>query len=133
MKVTAPVLAEFLCKIFNKSVETFRWKSTKVFPVHKKDDKSDPNNYRPISVLPAVGKVIERFIYDQLYSYLSRNKILTKHQSSFRSLHSTVTALLDATNEWYFNIDQGNTNVVVFLDLAKAFDTVSHEILLKKT
>ena len=46
-----------------------------------------------------------------------------KHQSGFRSLHSTVTALLDATNEWYLNIDQGNTNAVVFLDLAKAFDT----------
>ena len=136
LKVAAPVLAESLCKIFNKSVETgtfpSEWKSAKVFPVHKKDDKSDPNNYRPISVLPAVGKVFERIIYDQLYSYLSRNKILTKHQSGFRSLHSTVTALLDATNEWYFNIDQGNTNVVVFLDLAKAFDTVSHQILLNK-
>ena len=136
MKVAALVLAESLCKIFNKSVKicTFpsEWKSAKVFPVHKKDDKSNPNNYRPISVLPAVGKVFERIIYDQLYSYLSRNKLVTKHQSGFRSLHSTVTALLDATNEWYFNVDQGNTNVVVFLDLAKAFDTVSHEILLNK-
>ena len=126
---------ESLCKIFNKSVETgtfpSEWKTAKVFPVHNKDGKSDPNNYRPISVLPAVAKVIERIICDQLY-YLSRNKILTKHQSGFHSLHSTVTALLRATNERYFNIDQGNTNVMVFLDLAKAFDTVSHEILLNK-
>ena len=136
LKVAALVLAESLCKIFNKSVKICTFpserKSAKVFPVHKKDDKSNPNNYRPISVLPAVGKVFERIIYDQLYSYLSRNKLVTKHQSGFRSLHSTVTALLDATNEWYRNIDQDNTNVVVFLDLAKAFDTVSHEILLNK-
>ena len=95
-------------------------------------DKSDPNTYRPISVLPAVGKVFERIIYDHLYSYLSRNKLSTKHQSGFRSLHSTETALLDATNEWYFNIDQDDTNVVVFLEMAKALDTVSHEILLNK-
>ena len=110
LKVAAPVFAESFCKIFTKSVETgtfpSEWKSNKVFPVHKKDDKSDTNNYRPISVLPAVGKVIERIIYDQLCCYLSRNKILTKHQSGLRSLHSTVTALLDATNEWYFNIHQ---------------------------
>ena len=63
LKVAAPVLAESLCKMFNKSVETgtfpSEWKSAKVFPVHKKGVKSDPNNYRPISVLPAVGKVFE--------------------------------------------------------------------------
>ena len=84
------------------------------FHVHKKDDKSDPNNYRPISVLSTVGKVIERLI---IYDYLSRNKILTKHQPGFRSLHSTVTALLDETNEcmvFQHSPTEGDTNVVVF-------------------
>lgn len=71
-------------------------------------------------------------VYDQLYNYLTENNLLTKYQSGFRSLHSTVTALLNITDEWYLNVDEGMTNLVVFLDLAKAFDTVSHEILLKK-
>jgi len=60
--------------------------------------------------------------------YLSDNKLLNKYQSSFRSLHSTSTALLDATNQWYFNIDNGLATSVVFLDLAKAFDTFDHNI-----
>ena len=62
-----------------------------------------------------VSKLFERAIYDQLYIYFSSNNLLTKHQSGFRSLHSTATALLEATNEWYFNVDQGNINLVVFL------------------
>ena len=93
-------------------------------PVFKQGDRADLDNYRPISIIPAVAKVFERIIYDQLYAYLLANNLLSTHQSGFRSLHSTVTFLLEATDDWAFNVDQGNGNAVVFLDLKKAFDTV---------
>ena len=65
-------------------------------------------------------------------TFLTNEDIISNHQSGFRSLHSTVTALLETTNNWAFNIDRGNVNAVVFLDLKKAFDTVDHDILYQK-
>ena len=119
--------------IFDTSIATGiypeEWKCSKVVPVFKQGDRADLDNYLPISVIPVVAKVFERIIYDQHYSYLMANNLLSTHQSGFRSLHSTVTSLLEATDDWAFNIDQGNVNAVVFLDLKKAFD---HNILLSK-
>ena len=101
----------------------------RVTPLFKHGERRDIDNYRPISVISIIGKVFERIIYNQLFAYLSDHSILSKHQSGFRTLHSTVTALLDATDSWAYNIDIGN---VVFLDLKKAFDTVDHHTLLSK-
>ena len=107
-------------------------KCAKVIPLFKEGNHSDLNNYRPISIVPIVAKVFERIIYDQVYGYLTENNLISSQQSGFRSLHSTVTALLEATNNWAFNIDKGSVNAVVFLDLKKAFDIVDHTIHLSK-
>ena len=79
-----------------------------------------------------MAKVFERIIYDQLYHYLTKNNFPSGHQSGFRSLHSTLTALIEATDSWAMDIDRGLVNAVVFLDLKKAFNTEDHDILLRK-
>ena len=88
-------------------------------PIFKQGDKRDMDNYRSISVISAIAKVFERIVYNQLSSYLSENNILSQHQSGYRSFHSTVTALLEATDNWAFNIDRGYVNAVDFLDIKK--------------
>ena len=108
------------------------WKSARVTPLFKQGDRDDVNNYRPISVIPVVVKVFEKIVCKQLYAYLEENDTLCEHQSGFRAHQSTVTALLEATDSWTYNIDIGNINGVNFLDLKKDFDTVDHEILLPK-
>ena len=67
-----------------------------------------------------------------MYTYFTENNLIQPRQSGFRSLHSTVTALLDMTNQWCLNVDRGLVSGVIFLDLKKAFDTVDYAILLKK-
>ena len=74
-----------------------QWKMAKVFPLYKKDDRADAQNYRPISVLPAISKICERVVYDQLYRYLNSNGLLTKSQSGFHSLHSTAVSYTHLT------------------------------------
>ena len=83
-------IAETLTRIFNQSLTTGifldEWKFARVTPLYKNSGKrSDPRNYRPISVIPVVAKVFERIIYDQLYHYLTKNNFLSCHQSGFRS------------------------------------------------
>ena len=76
-------------------------------PLFKQGESFDFNNYRPISVISVVAKVFQRIVYDQLYNFLNSEEISSKQQSGFRSLHSTVIALLKSTDSWAFKIDRG--------------------------
>ena len=122
-----------LCDLFNKSLLSGifpdDWKCARVAPLFKQGEASDLNNYRPISVISVIAKVFERIVYDQSYNFLSNEDIISTHQSGFRCLHLTVTALLETTDNWAFKIDRGNVNAVVVFDLKKAFDTVDHDTL----
>ena len=98
----------------------------------KAGERNDPNNYRPTSILSTISRVFEKLVYEQIYNYLTTNNLLDSRPSGFRSLHSTVTALLDLTNQWCLNIDRGLVSGILFLDLKKAFDTVDNQLLLTK-
>ena len=136
LKASAPTTISSLTYIINLVIHTgtvpHDWKRARVTPIHKEDCKMDPNNYRPISVLSVVAKLFEKVIFDQTYEFLCNNNLLSDAQSGFRPLHSTLTALLDITDKWYSNMDNGLINAILFIDLKKAFDTIDHEILLNK-
>ena len=103
-----------------------------VTPVFKANDKEEFNNYRPISVLSCFSKILEKIMYKRVIKYLDKNNILFQSQYGFRKKHSTNLATIELMTKILQAIENGEYTVGVFLDLAKAFDTVNHEILLRK-
>ena len=104
----------------------------KIWPIYKKDDESLFSNYRPISILPAISKVIEKVIYNQLYSFFSQHKLLNESQYGFRAEHSTEYAALELVDRLNSVLDNNEIPFSIFLDLSKAFDTIDHSILINK-
>ena len=94
--------------------------------------KVNQNFYRPISLLSAIGKLLEKVVSKRTTEFLVKNNVFSNHQFGFREGYSTEYAILDIYEKLLSNLDKGLSSCAIFLDLAKAFDSVDHEILLSK-
>ena len=132
LKEGAPVLFKPLSTLFNlslqKSVFPSSWKQANITAIFKKDDPSKPSNYRPISLLSCLGKLMERCVHKQLYNYL----VITNLQSGFIPGDSTVKQLTLIYNAIAKALDEGSEVRAVFCDISKAFNRVWHSGLLNK-
>ena len=136
LRDAANATASPLAHIINLSMELGQipseWKSAKIIPIYKAGPKSDMGNYRPISILPVVSKVIERTVHTQLIKYMTDNSVLYKHQFGFRPRMSTELPAIKLIDDIRSSVDKGNFVDGLFIDLSKAFDTISHAQLLTK-
>lgn len=133
LKLAADYLAEPLSILFNLSIKTKEipsvWKSAFVLPLLKGGDPSVLTNYRPISNLCVLSKIMESLVCDQLKEFLYSNDIVSKFQSGFRKKHSTNTATMKVINDIIMALDKKLYCASLFIDLSKAFDTVDHAVL----
>ena len=131
-KLFSPILLEIYNKCIDMGYYPQSMKVAKVTPIHKKDDKNDLNNYRPISVLTQFNQIFERLLSKRLLSFVNKCNLITKKQFGFLKKHSTEHAILDLKEYILKHLEKKQVTALLFLDLQKAFDTVSHTILLEK-
>ncbi|XP_066019612.1 uncharacterized protein [Pocillopora verrucosa] len=136
LKDSGHTIVPSLTSLFNLLLQTGTfpsvWKNARVIPLYKKGDKQDPSNYRPISVLPTLSKILENAVHTQFYGYLTENNLISSKQFGFRLQSSSATASAQFIDQLLLGMDNGTVTGAVFSDLTKAFDTVNHSILSRK-
>ena len=129
-------LTKQLTHMFNCSLKMCSfpnsWKKATVVPLQKSGDKSNVNNLRPVSLLPLPGKLLEKLFHKRVSQYLEGNGLLNKGQNEFRKGRSTIGTVAELTDDILLGINNKKFTLAAFVDLRKAFDTVSHDILCKK-
>ena len=136
VKLGGYVMDSVISHLFNMSIEYGQFPSflqnAKVIPCHKDDSRLEMSNYRPISLLPTISKIFEKLMYARLIEFINKHNILYKYQFGFQSGMSTEYAVNALLHNIVNTLENKEYGVCILLDFAKAFDTVNHEILLKK-
>ena len=136
LKDGAKVLAKPITDLCNLSITSRKFldscKITKLKPMYKKGSLTEASNYRPISLLPLISKVMEKVIHDQISTFLNSRNLLYNYQSGFRKNHSIDFCLSFLNDKIPKGFDQGLITGMILIDLQKAFDTIDHDILLQK-
>lgn len=136
LQYCSPVLDLYIAHIVNSCIEVgcfpSDWKTSIIIPLPKKSTVESISDLRPISILPALSKVLEKVLLKQINEYVNEHNILPLYQSGFRQGHSTVTALSRVTDDIVSNLDRKRATALVLLDFSKAFDTISHAVLISK-
>ena len=136
IKTAVDVISPILTKIYNQYIITGSFpdvlKVAEVIPIHQAGPKDICSNYRPSSLLSQFAKIFEKCLHFQLYNYFTRNNLLNKNRYGFVKKFSTSDAVLDIYHQILQNLNEKKITCSIFLDLAKAFDCINHEILLKK-
>ena len=136
IKQISSVIITPLCLAINKSIETGivpeSLKVAKIIPIYKSKDKQLLTNYRPISLLPNISKILEKVIHKRIYTFLDSKNILYDSQYGFRNNHSTNHAIAEFLSNVLKGFEEKKFTLALLLDLSKAFDTIDHNILCKK-
>ena len=136
LKIVFQVIGHALLRIINTSFVTetvpSSWKMAEVTPLHKRDDASTASNFRPITKVPVVCKLVEKLVHDQVSSYMKEQHIFSDDQHGFRAKHSTCTALLTVSDQILKGMDRSEVSLVTLIDLSRCFDVIDHQMLLEK-